>query len=331
MCSSHLDSLYLTSPPRRRSFEEFKRTAIKTEKEDPNMPKDADWQSADYKENVNPLAIGPGTDENLKYDRAHDVVRSTVQDVSGGFHYDQTLDVESPSDIERVLARSTPTRTASLADPGSPSLSAADGRVDEETESEASEENNETIVVKSTTKSKSPPKGGSKKRKADVSDGEVTTMGRGGLRTRTPAQQTPFKAEKLAYTMTRARGRNVSRDEVEKQLKQERKRPRTKAKAKAKAKATSNKSSRNQHLETEESSGEESVSTSNHILSEKVNDEYKLQHTTLRIIVAGSAEGGIEVSLARFVSQSAERVRRCNPQLDPGFPCTNFANAPRPL
>lgn len=329
MCSHYLDGLYLPSAARRRSFEEFKRTTIKNEPEDPNMPKDADWQSADHKENVNPLAIGPGTDENLKYDRAHDVVRRTVQDASGVFDYDRTLEAESPSNNEPVLARSTPTRTASPLDPGSPSLSDADGRVDEETESEASGENDGIIEVKSTTKRHSPRKGGSKKRKADTTDSGVMNSGRAGLRTRTPAQQTPFKAEKLAYSMTRAQGRNVSRDEVEKQLKQERKIPRTKAKAKAKA--TSNKPIRNQQVESEESSGEESVSASNHISSERVNDEYKLQHTTLRITVAESAGGGIEVSLARSVSTSAEGVRRCNPQLDPGLPGTNFANTPRPL
>lgn len=311
MFPNPLDNLFLAPRHRQRSFEEFKQTAIKTEDEgiakhtgafDPTMPRVPGLVSEDDKENINPRISK--VDE--KHDRAHDVVRSTYKDVNGEYDFDETLGHESSPEIQPVDAHPIPTQMTLQSTPHSTSRAAEDNPADEETES--ANDGDDVIEVAATKKYQSPPKA-NKKRKASTNDDKVK---RTGLRTRTPAQQTPFKAEKLEYALTKAKGRNVSRAEVEKQLKQEKKALR--------AKTTSKKSSRSHHIESE-SSGEESASASTSVSSEAVSDEYKLQHTTLRITVTGSSDGGIEVSLAQFVSTLIlVRLR-----------ILNFANKPRKL
>ncbi|ETN46282.1 uncharacterized protein HMPREF1541_00466 [Cyphellophora europaea CBS 101466] len=113
---------------------------------------------------------------------------------------------------------------------------------------------------------------------------------RSGLRVRTSAQKNPFTADKLKYEMTKSRGRNISKAEVEKHMKQ----------AQAPMLMPPAKKPKTNHAVAYETE-DESEAVSSPVPSEAivVSNKYILQQTTLCIAVVDCA-GTIEAPLVNF-------------------------------
>lgn len=132
-----------------------------------------------------------------------------------------------------------------------------------------------------------------KKRKADSLDIEEAAPARRALRTRTPAQMNPFKADKVVHTISKSRGKIPSQAEVEKQL--------SKAYPKTKPKEASKPRRSSKSLEIVSSDISSATSDSPEPQAEVFDEEYIRRHTTLRITVDDSPHVGIEAPLANFV------------------------------
>lgn len=138
-----------------------------------------------------------------------------------------------------------------------------------------------------------------KKRKAAAVE-EFVVQPKRELRTRTHAQEHPYEADKINHSMTKSRGRNLSKAELEKQLSKA-KQP-TKPKPKSKSKTASQPRERARSVGSISTSICSVAPSSLESEAEAVSDEYKRQHTNLCLALQESPEIGIEACLADFVS-----------------------------
>jgi hypothetical protein len=317
----YFDDPFFGSDQRDIDFEDFKQTAIKSEELEvevddkdeivvslsvhaTTMQKMTSMHQLDDQENIDPR----------QPDRAKKVLRDVGRDMIHGTNVDRNskndnldaVDSHSPSrrshpyDLVPPIATTASTQTLAQltpgSSPGSRDQSTAHFSVNTTPDPDASGGDSDEPIILSPKKSQLPLKH-AKKRKAKASTpDEPLYAGREGLRTRTPAQQNPFKADKVAYSLIKSRGRNPSKAEIDRKLEQD-------AKA-APSKASRKKAKQQDTVEDETASESLLVSSSPSATVDVLNDDYKRQHTILRITVADPADGGIEVRLARFVCAS---------------------------